>query len=251
MAIDALDISGAGLTMNIGNGAPPTLIPNFLTLDQGTLTLPGSSSDWTVTSHGDGTASLTTSLSGPLDLTDVGPSGIGHTAIDFSVFPLDLRVQSGSVLDFSDKMVFVENADNANIARLYEAALGRLADTNGLAGWDAAYHNLPDATKAGGVYQSLAQTNDGAGMSIAAGFLKSTEFQAKYGNLSDAAFVTQLYTNLLHRTPAGSEVNAWLDVMHNGDASGTHFTREMVLVGFAESPENIANTAHAGWLIQV
>jgi hypothetical protein len=29
------------------------------------------------------------------------------------------------------------------------------------------------------------------------------------------------------------------------------YTREMVLVGFAESAENIANTSHAGWLIQV
>jgi hypothetical protein len=123
-------------------------------------------------------------------------------------------------------MVFVENADNANIARLYEAALGRLPDINGLAGWDAAYQNLPDAAKAGGVYQSLAQTNDGAGMSIAAGFLQSAEFQAKYGNLSDAAFVMQLYTNVLNRTPAVSEVNGWLDVMHNGDASGVPTIRE-------------------------
>jgi hypothetical protein len=39
--------------------------------------------------------------------------------------------------------------------------------------------------------------------------------------------------------------------MNNGDAHGTHYTQDMVQVGFAESPENIAKTAHAGWLIQV
>ena len=39
--------------------------------------------------------------------------------------------------------------------------------------------------------------------------------------------------------------------MNNGDAHGIHYTQDMVQVGFAESPENIAKTAHAGWLIQV
>jgi serralysin len=238
---------GAGVTIGTGSGET-LVISNLLTFGQGTHTLPGSSSDWTVISDGDGTATLTTSLSGTLNV--LGPNGTIEM-INLAGAQEEMRVQSGTVLDFSDKTVFVENADNANIARLYEAALGRLPDANGLASWDAAYQNLPDAAKAAGVYQSLAQTNDGAGMSIAAGFLQSTEFQAKYGNLTDAAFVTQLYTNVLDRTPAVSEVNGWLDAMHNGDASGVHYTREMVLVGFAESPENIANTAHAGWLIQV
>jgi hypothetical protein len=39
--------------------------------------------------------------------------------------------------------------------------------------------------------------------------------------------------------------------MHNGDEQGTHDTQAMVLVGIAESPESIAKTAHASWLIQV
>jgi hypothetical protein len=90
----------------------------------------------------------------------------------------------------------------------------------------------------------LAQTNDGYGTSIAGGFTQSVEFQSKYGNLSNTGFVTQLYENVLDRTPAPAELNAWLSLMQN---SG--YTQQMVLVGFAESPENIAKTAE--WLIQV
>jgi hypothetical protein len=56
------------------------------------------------------------------------------------------------------------------------------------------------------VYQSLAQTNDSADMSIATGFLQSAEFQAKYGNLSDAVFITEQYANVLGRAPeAGAD----------------------------------------------
>lgn len=150
------------------------------------------------------------------------------------------------VLNFADKTIFVENADNANIARLYSAALGRAPDQGGLFGWEDIYaNNISSAAKAGGVYLSLAQTNNGFGTSIAGGFTQSAEFLAKYGALNDAGFVSQLYSNVLGRDPAIAELNAWLDIMHN---SG--FTRDMVLVGFAESPENIAKTA-ADWLIQI
>jgi len=96
----------------------------------------------------------------------------------------------------------------------------------------------------------LAQTADGYGSTIAGGFTQSIEFRSKYGALDDTGFVTQMYLNVLGRSPATAEANAWLALMHNGDASGSHYTRDMVLVGFAESPENIAKTA-ADWLIQV
>ena len=144
----------------------------------------------------------------------------------------------------------VENADNANIARLYSAALNRAPDIGGLSGWEDIYgSNISAAVKAHGVYAALAQTNDGFGTSIAGGFTQSAEFQQLYGTLNDTSFVTQLYLNVLNRTPAPSELNAWLSLIQNGDATGTHYTHDMVLVGFAESPENIAKTAH--WLIQV
>ena len=154
-------------------------------------------------------------------------------------------------LQFFDKIVFVENADNANIARLYSAALGRAPDIGGLSGWEDIYaKNISSAAKAGGVYLSLAQTDNGFGTSIAGGFTHSVEFQSRYGNLTDSGFVTQLYLNVLGRVPSSSELSAWVSLIQNGDASGTHYTREMVLVGFAESPENIAKTT-ADWLIQI
>jgi hypothetical protein len=42
-----------------------------------------------------------------------------------------------------------------------------------------------------------------------------------------------------------AERDAWVANIHNG------VSREMVLVGFAESNENIAKVAHVSWLIQV
>jgi hypothetical protein len=154
------------------------------------------------------------------------------------------QLQNVEDLQFTDKSVFIENADNANIARLYSAALGRAPDTGGLFGWEDIYsNNISPAAKAGGVYASLAQTGDGYGSTIAGGFAQSVEFQSKYGNLDDGGFVTQLYLNVLGRTPAIAEEDAWLNLMHNGG-----YTHDMVLVGFAESPENITKTA--GWLIQ-
>jgi hypothetical protein len=147
-------------------------------------------------------------------------------------------------LQFTDKSIFIENPDNANIARLYSAALGRAPDAGGLFAWEDIYANsIPASAKAGGVYASLAQTTVG-GLSIAGGFAQSPEFQNKYGSLDDAGFVTQFYLNVLNRTPAAAEVNAWLNNIHNGE------THDMILVGFAGSPENIAKTA-ADWLIQV
>jgi hypothetical protein len=189
-----------------------------------TLVFDGASSQYTVVNNGDGSVTITDSVAG---------RNFVHQVVNVE----DLQ--------FTDQNVFIENANNANIARLYSAGLGRPPDTGGLFGWEDIYaNNISTATKAGGVYAALAQANDGFGTSIAGGFTHSTEFLTNYGNLNDTAFVTRLYLNVLDRTPPPSELNAWLGLIDN---SG--FTHEMVLVGFAESAENIAKTA--GWLIQV
>lgn len=152
-------------------------------------------------------------------------------------------------LQFSDKTMFVENADNANVARLYVAALDRAPDIAGLSGWENLYAQVSAATKAEGPYVALAETAIGGVSSIAAGFTGSTEFQQKYGTLDDTGFITQLYQNVLGRAPDAAGLNGWLTAMETG-SGGQIYTREMVLVGFAESPENIAKTA-ADWLFQV
>jgi hypothetical protein len=232
--------------VTFGTGFPS---PLFDIQSEGVFSDP--STDWTITNNGNGTALLQTAVAQPTIQIDGNqlhfqqpPSG--------STFGLILGADSGAELVFTDKTVFVENADNANLVRLYSAAFDRAPDAQGLSGWETILtNNIPAAAKAGGIYQALALTDDGSGTSIAGGFLQSAEFQAKYGNLDDSHFVTQLYLNVLNRTPDPTEVNGWLNLMHNGDAHGTHYTQEMVLVGFAESPENIAKTAHAGWLIEV
>jgi hypothetical protein len=188
-----------------------------------------------------GSSSASLSLAndgGSVDMSYSSPSGTGFDTLTNVEF-----------LQFSDKTIFVESTDNAAVARLYQAALGRAPDIPGLSGWENVYAQVSAAAKAQGTFVSLAETPVAGLASIAAGFTDSTEFQQKYGALSDTAFVTQLYQNVLGRAPDEAGLDGWLNAMHHGDASGQIYTREMVVVGFAESPENIAKTA--GWLFLV
>jgi hypothetical protein len=191
-----------------------------------TLVLDGARSQYSIITNGDGSVTVWDSIA--------HRDGSHHL----------LNVEN---LQFTNQIVFVENSDNANIARLYSAALGRPPDTGGLNGWEDAYANLiPASAKAAGVYVALAETPLSAGGgSIAGGFTQSLEFQQKYGTLSDAGFVTQLYQNVLGRGPDAAGFAGWLDGMANHGV-----TRDMVLVGFAESPENIAKVG-ADWLVVV
>ncbi len=141
--------------------------------------------------------------------------------------------------------MFIENSDNANIARLYSAAFNRVPDAQGLFFWEDVYaNNISVAAKNAGYYVALAQTNDGSGVTIADGFMQSSEFTSRYGTLTDAAFVNALYQNVLGRGADQAGLSFWTDQLSHGT------TRAMVLVGFAESPENVSKTA-ADWLIQI
>ena len=107
----------------------------------------------------------------------------------------------------------------AQAARLYQAAFGRAPDAAGLAYWV-------------GVLQG-GTSLDG----IAAGFLVSAEFQARYGSLDDAGFVNALYRNVLGRAADAAGSAYWTATL----ASGT--TRAEVLANFSESTENKSDTA--------
>ena len=192
--------------------------------------LPFASSSASLSTAGDG---------GSVDMSYSGTSGTGFDTFTNVEF-----------LQFSDKTIFVENTDNANIARLYQAALGRAPDIPGLSAWENVFTEVSAAAKSQGTFVSLAETPVAGLSSIAAGFTNSAEFQQKYGTLTDTAFVTQLYQNVLGRAPDQAGLDSWLNAMHQGDASGQIYTREMVIVGFAESPENIAKTT-GNWLFQV
>jgi len=188
-----------------------------------TLVFQGSSSQYTYTEASNGSLTFTDSIA----------------ARDFIDITINIEF-----LQFTNGIVFIENSDNANIARLYSAAFDRAPDIAGLSFWENIYAtNISSSTKSAGYYVSLAQTNLGSGTSIAGGFMQSSEFINRYGSLTDSNFVIQLYQNVLGRAPDQAGLNFWVNQLEGGGQ-----TREIVLVGFAESPENVAKTS-AEWLI--
>lgn len=116
---------------------------------------------------------------------------------------------------------------DAEATRLYQAALNRAPDAPGLAAVSDALHN-------GASIEQVAQ-----------GFVNSGEFARAYGALSNDAFVTQLYANVLHRVPDPSGRQTWLNDLATGG------TRAHVLSGLADSNENRIATAgltHDAWV---
>ena len=198
-----------------------------------------------------GTGFNTALFQGPISQYTISYEGNTVAFVKDSVANRDgtVTVLNMQSLQFSDSPYFILDGDGANIARIYSAALGRTADATGLANWINIYdNNVSSPAKSQGVYVALAETSGGfnGSLSIADGFTDSPEFITKYGALSTASFVTQLYANVLGRTPDPTGLAGWLTLMTTGDASGTVYTRSMVLVGFAESNENIAKTS--SWL---
>ena len=158
-------------------------------------------------------------------------------------------------LQFADKAITISPANTFDeyTALLYQGALGRTPDSGGLAGWITLTTALPAATQAMGVYGlSDASGNFNGNMSITSGFTQSAEFIAKYGSLTNEQFVTQLYANILDRTPDAAGLAGWQSILTGGA------TREHLLVGFALSTEAISNATvgyvgihgqHDAWLM--
>ncbi|MFS2002538.1 DUF4214 domain-containing protein [Duganella sp. CT11-25] len=101
--------------------------------------------------------------------------------------------------------------------RMYQAAFNRAPDSDGLGFWiDQMDHGLS--------LQAVARL-----------FKSSPEFVRLYGaDLSDTDYITQLYSNVLHRKPDAEGQAFWLDKMQHG------YAQEDVLMYFSESPENVA-----------
>lgn len=116
------------------------------------------------------------------------------------------------------------------LARLYNAGFGRNFDAAGLNYWiDRAEAGLPNAA-------------------IAANFLDSQEFTNRYGDddtMSNTQFVNVMYQNVLKRAGETGGVSFWVNSMNGG------MSRETVLMNFAASPENIANTPTIDTLQQI
>ncbi|MFZ6711570.1 DUF4214 domain-containing protein [Undibacterium sp. TC9W] len=122
-------------------------------------------------------------------------------------------------LQFTDQTLAIDIDGNAGQAyRLYQAAFNRIPDKAGLGYWI-------------GQLDSGAETLNHA----AAGFGNSAEFKKLYGdNITDNAFMTALYNNVLQRNPDQAGFDYW-----NGRISAG-MTRPDILASFSESTENIA-----------
>jgi hypothetical protein len=140
----------------------------------------------------------------------------------------------------------VVGGTNAEIASLYNAALGRQPDLPGLE-----YY----AVRLASGQQTIQQQ--------AVNFIASPEFQSRFtaaalpadnGGPNDQAFVSALYQNVLHRTPVAMETAYYVAALQNGEAGSivnqtntVQWTRGQELINFALSPENQADIS--GWLI--
>mgnify|MGYP002526336108 FL=1 len=110
------------------------------------------------------------------------------------------------------------------VIRLYQAAFGRQPDADGFTVQVQALKAAVD----GGTDIATATAN------LAAAFTVSQEFTNRFGTSTtvDQPYLTALYLNVLGRTPADAEVDAWI---------ATGQDRATVLRGFTDSPEYVAN----------
>lgn len=106
-----------------------------------------------------------------------------------------------------------------DIARLYQAVLGRAPDRAGLLFWD----NLADGDMPTPQMANL--------------FAQSQEFGMRFPGATDQAFVQMVYQNTLGRAGEAAGEAFWLDHMAHG------MTRGEVVAGFADSTEFLVRSA--------
>jgi Domain of unknown function (DUF4214)/Immunoglobulin I-set domain/Regulator of chromosome condensation (RCC1) repeat len=108
------------------------------------------------------------------------------------------------------------NSYVGSVSRLYLAAFSRIPDQPGLINW-------VNYAEAGNSLASVADT-----------FTASQEFTNRYGAMSDTAYVTALYQNVLGRAPDPAGLTYWTGLLSSGTSRGG------VLIGFSQSPEGIS-----------
>lgn len=153
---------------------------------------------------------LMTRANNPLDKAQVAlgfsdsREFINETAADAAAFAAAVTPTAGN---------------DAQIFRLYHAALDRDPDVGGFGNW-------LDALANGTSLQSAAN-----------GFASAREFSNTYGTLSDVEFIERMYLNVLDRPSDQAGMNGWLNAIDNGA------TKADVLLGFANAREFINATA--------
>ena len=176
--------------------------------------------------------SFTVDPTGLVTLTDT-TTGKTQQVSGVSNLIFEGAVTGGSASPGYQQMFFIGNTNTTQATELYNAALGRQPD-------------LP------GVEYYVNQLNSGyATQQIAAEFLASPEFTAKFtaaslaadnGGPNDQAYVTQLYQNVLHRTPSATELSWYVTEVQTTFANVFNY-KAILLLDFAVSPENQADTS--------
>lgn len=155
----------------------------------------GARNEYTVTHNSDGTYTVRSVL---------GPS-------------VEVAMTNIERLHFSDQLLAIDATPaSAQLAGLYHLALGRNPDDGGLQ-----YH--------------LGVSNTGVGTrQIITSFVASNEFTSGYGQLSNTAFLTQLYGNAFGRAPDTVGLAYWQEqLLHVPGTEG----RAQVIEGFLAAGE--------------
>lgn len=209
-----------------------------------TVTIDGSAANLTVAGiAGRGNVITFTGTAGQYSVTPSG-DGVSFTVTDTSTGRSSVdHLSNITALKFSDFTDFIANAPSntaittGNVTELYSAVLARVPDVAGLAYYQAAITNTPGLT-----LNQLAQN-----------FLSSPEYVNNSAHnyaqsaAGDDQFVTDTYTNLLHRAPETGAVPYYqnvIDQFTNGLTPGTAAYaaaqlagHAQVLVNFSASPE--------------
>ena len=155
---------------------------------------------------------------------------LNSTQYKESLIELEDKITGMSNLVFDDQEINVTddikgvfdqvtglNTDSGKIFRLYNAAMNRFPDVDGLKYWIEKF--------------SSGENDD---RSVASSFLVSSEFKERYGeNISNSRYVEVLYENVLGRDYDQAGYDYWLGNLNNGFE-----TRHELLLGFSESAEN-------------
>ena len=137
-----------------------------------------------------------------------------------------LELHDMNVLSFQDKNVFILDADQAQIARLY-TVFGRNPDVQGLQNW----------------FQ--AEKNGMAFHDIADSFSRSQEFANRYNAVDNLGFAKQLYSTILGREGEAAGLANWKAQLDNGLSRGD------AMIAFTDSQENHNRTEGQDGFIQL
>lgn len=151
--------------------------------------------------------------------TWVGALNAGATRTDVLVQFSESQEHRNLTMATLNAGLWVADDQALVIARLYDATFDRLPDVGGLNAWT-------NQLKAGAPL-----------FSIAAAFAGSAEFQARYGALTNQAFVEQLYRFCLNREGDAGGIQIWVNALNSGA------TRAQILATFSESAEHASLTA--------